>query len=357
MFLDPLDLLLLFYHLTAEPRAEHQAQRERKRQAKGFLKRGEELLGEGSVDEADVRFGLALQLWPDIVSHLSIKQCRRLKDEIFRHSTGWNAAQLRHQLEQRGPSVSGCEQPKPKLFSCDPPVPPPGKRPMCTCFNFRGSKHHGLPVLHSEIQDTSCDAWRIVIENIEVAATRGDNILEPLAGLDGGQRQQIVTLPASVGQLKKVRELRLYSSHMVRMPPEIAGMTALEYLDVYTSYRLHFFPYEITQCRMLKHSRVSTRALYGNYKHRPPFPHLKLPENHEALSQLTPPFCSVCARPLADSAPVRRWITLLIGTDCLPLLVTACSMRCIRALPTPPTDYVQVPHAGGHHVVQPPARF
>jgi hypothetical protein len=101
MFLDPLDLLLLFYHLTAEPRAEHQAQRERKRQAKGFLKRGEELLGEGSVDEADVRFGLALQLWPDIVSHLSRRQCRRLKAEILRHSKGLNAARLRLRLDKR----------------------------------------------------------------------------------------------------------------------------------------------------------------------------------------------------------------------------------------------------------------
>jgi hypothetical protein len=73
----------------------------------------------------------------------------------------------------------------PKLFSCDPPVPPPGPRPTCHCFNFDGSKHHGLPVLHAEVQDTSCDAWRVVIQKIEVAMARRDTILEPLAGLDG----------------------------------------------------------------------------------------------------------------------------------------------------------------------------
>ncbi len=239
---------------------------------------------------------------------------------------------------------------------CDPPVPPPGPRPTCRCFNLYGKKHYGLPIFHAEVQDTSCDAWRIVNENIDAAATRGDTVLEPLAGLDGEQRQQIVTLPASIGRLKEVREIRLYGSHLVRLPPEIAGMAALEYLDVYTSHRLHFFPYEITKCIALKRSRVSTRALYGNYKYRPPFPHLKLPQNRNALLLVTPPSCSVCGRPLTDSAPVRRWITLAVGTDWLPLLVTACSMGCIKALPTPAPDYVQVAHTGGHHIVQPPPR-
>jgi hypothetical protein len=185
-----------------------------------------------------------------------------------------------------------------------------------------------------------------VIQNIEVAMARRETILEPLAGLDGAQRQQIITLPASIGQLKEVRELRLYGSHLVRLPAEIAGMTGLEYLDVYTSRCLHFFPYEITRCSRLKRSRVSTRA--------PPFPHLQLAENREALSQLTPSFCSICAEPLGDSAPVRRWITLTVGTDWLPLLVTACSMEWVKALPTPPSGYVQEVHTGGHHIVQPP---
>jgi hypothetical protein len=214
-----------------------------------------------------------------------------------------------------------------------------------------------LPVLHAEVQDDSGDAWRIVNENLEVAERRGDTVLEPLAGLDGAQRAQIITLPASIGRLESVRELRLYGSHLVRLPPEIAGMRALAYLDVYTSRCLHFFPYEITRCSVLKRSRVSTRALYGNYKHRPPFPHLKLPENREALAQLMTASCSICARSLDGSGPVHRWITLAVGTDWMPLLVNACSMECIKALPTPPPDYVSEPHTGGHHVVQPPPRY
>ena len=336
--------------------SEHQAQKERKRQAKWFLKRGQELLSKESVHEADVRFGLALKLWPDIVNHLSKKQRRKLEDEIVSHTRGLNAAQIQFQLNKRDLTVSDHERSTPKLFSCDPPVPPPGERPTCSCFNFRGRKHHSLPRLHAELQDTSCDAWHLVIDNIGLAIARGDTDVDLLAGLDGKQRQQVVTLPASIGQLKKVRELQLYGSHLVRLPPEIGDMTALEYLDVYTSYRLHFFPYEITRCRALKRSRVSTRALYGNYRYRPPFPHLNLPENREVLSELTPSSCSVCAKPFGGSVPVRRWLTLLIGTDCVPLLVTACSMKCIRALPTSPPDYVQVAHTGGHHIAQPPTK-
>ncbi len=240
-----------------------------------------------------------------------------------------------------------------RTFWCDPPVPPPGPQPLCRCFNYSGIKHWGVPVLHGEVQDTSCDAWRIVNDNVERAARQGVGVLDPLAGLDGTQRQQIVTLPASIGQLKHVRELRLYGSHLVRLPPEIAGMAALEYLDVYTSRRLHFFPYEVTRCSMLKRSRVSTRAVYGNVKHRPPFPRLDGPENREALLQLTPSSCSVCARPLGDVAPVRRWITLWVGTDAMPLLVTACSLGCIGALPKPARGFVQEAHTGGPHLIQP----
>lgn len=245
----------------------------------------------------------------------------------------------------------------PKLFSCDPAVQPSGPWPTCHCFNLHGSKHHGLPALHENVQDTACEAWRIVVQNIELATVRCDTVVEPLADLDATQRQQIVTLPASIEQLKEVRELKLYGSHLVRLPPEIAGMSNLEYLDVYTSRCLHFFPYEVTQCRRLKRSRVSTRALYGNYKHRPPFPHLELSKNREALSRVSPSSCSVCAGPFRESGPVRRWITLAVGSDWVPLLVTACSMQCIGSLPTPPPDYVQEPHTGGHHIVQPPARY
>jgi hypothetical protein len=242
-----------------------------------------------------------------------------------------------------------------KLFHADPPAPSLGDRPQCGCFNFWSSKHGGrLPRLHADAQDTKCDAWRHVVERIEEAISAGAETFEPLAGLTGPERAQIVTLPASIGRLTRVRELRLYGSRLVRLPPEIGGMTALAYLDIYTSYWLHFFPYELTRCSALRDSRVSTRALYGNYKYRPPFSHLTHPKNAAVLSWVTPAACSVCNAPVDTERVVRRWITLVVGTDWLPLLVNACSMECIHQLPTPPAGYVREAHLGGLDIVQPP---
>jgi len=169
-----------------------------------------------------------------------------------------------------------------------------GRKPHCQCFNFTGSKHSGLPVLHSEDQDTTSPAWARVLENIEAARRDGRPRFEPLAGLMRSQRAQFFTLPDTIGSLDAVEEIFLYGSHLVRLPTEVGRMASLKYLDVYTSYTLHFFPHELTRCRKLSRSRVSTRALYGNYKYRPPFPHLKMPENQAGLSKVAPNECSVC---------------------------------------------------------------
>ena len=88
------------------------------------------------------------------------------------------------------------------------------------------------------------------------------------------ERAQILTLPPTIAKLKAVKSLDLYGSYLVRLPPEVGEMAGLEEFDQYTSYRLHWFPYELTRCRELRESRVSPRAVYGNYKYRPPFPRL-----------------------------------------------------------------------------------
>jgi hypothetical protein len=69
-------------------------------------------------------------------------------------------------------------------------------------------------------------------------------------------------------------------------------MSSLEDFDPYTSHRLHWFPFEITQCTALKDSRISKRALYGNFKYRNPFPDLR--NEGEFLDSLRPANCSVC---------------------------------------------------------------
>jgi hypothetical protein len=119
--------------------------------------------------------------------------------------------------------------------------------------------------------------------------------------------------------------------------------------DVYTSYRLHWLPFEITRCANLKSSRVSTRALYGNYKYRPPFPRL-----HTKTGDLfLPEQCSVCGNALEIKNTIQAWISLRVATDVVPLLVHACSKECVDALPMPPAGYVDHAHAGGLGLAQP----
>lgn len=65
------------------------------------------------------------------------------------------------------------------------------------------------------------------------------------------ERRQIVTLPRSIGTLTHVRNLNLYDNALVRIPPEIGRMASLETFTPCTSYRLHWFPYEIMRCKKL----------------------------------------------------------------------------------------------------------
>lgn len=243
------------------------------------------------------------------------------------------------------------------LFAGDPPITPPDFYPSCRCLEGGQGRHKPrTPVLHSEQQDVHCEAWHRLCERIEQAAASGEEEFTPLEGMTGAERAQIVTLPASIGRLAKVQKLFLYGSHLVRVPPEIAGMRSLVRLDIYTSYRLHFLPYEITRCTQLRQSRASIRALFGNYKYRPPFPDLTHKDNSKALSLLAPAACSVCACPLGATV-LTRWLTVRAGTDWLPLLINACSQACIDALPPAAEGYVAYPHTGGGKLEQPPGHY
>jgi hypothetical protein len=53
---------------------------------------------------------------------------------------------------------------------------------------------------------------------------------------------KIITLPATISKLTRVKEFRLYGSNLVGIPPEIGEMEQLEIFDIYTSYRLHRLP-------------------------------------------------------------------------------------------------------------------
>jgi uncharacterized protein (TIGR02996 family) len=213
---------------------------------------------------------------------------------------------------------------------------------------------------HREVQDTECDVWKRLLDLVEQSAEDGRTDFEPRqAAKDAHEWSQIRTLPATIAKLKSVKTLWLYGSHLVRVPPEIGEMSSLEDFDPYTSYALHWFPYEITRCKNLRRSRVSTRALYGNRNYRPPFPRLMPPNASEPAMRWglhSTRNCSVCDRPFEDRRLHRFWISLRVATDVLPLLVNACSEECIHQLPQPPENYVQEPHRGGLKVQQPPPR-
>lgn len=207
--------------------------------------------------------------------------------------------------------------------------------PACGCLQGEPRETR----FHEELQDTECDAWKHLVELVEIAARDGREEFNPRADMDAADWDRIVTLPPNIAKLEKVRVLRLYGSYLVRIPPEIGDMTNLTYFDPYTSYRLHWFPYEITRCKNLVRSRVSTRALYGNHKYRPRFPDLEV-EQGPASGR-----CSVCERPVDTLRQV--WTSMRVATDVLPLLVNACSGACIKRLPPPAEGYVPRPHRGG----------
>jgi hypothetical protein len=222
-------------------------------------------------------------------------------------------------------------------------------RPLCHCLDaqYSNAKWSELK-LHTEQQDTACSGWARLLELIEEAANDNREDFSPGRDMTPEQWAQITTLPASIAKLKSVKHLILYGSSLVRIPPEIGEMSSLEQFTPYTSDRLHWFPFEIVRCTKLNRSTVSTRALYGNFKYRPPFP--KLPQLHDAYAQSR---CSICDSPFGDSVPMQYWVSLCVGTDVVPLLVHACSKECLYKIPAPPNDYVQTPHQGGLGLVQP----
>jgi hypothetical protein len=235
---------------------------------------------------------------------------------------------------------------------------------LCSCFDYA---HVQVPArkvgFHRERQDTSAPGWLRMLALIDEAVGDGREVFKPLVEMSPEERRQVITLPSSVGKLTAVKHLVLYRSNLVRLPAEIGAMAGLEVFEPYTSERLHWFPYELTRCRNLKSSTVSTRLIFGNFKYRPPFPELRQgpgppdgldPELWGADSITS---CSVCGGPVPGRGVRQVWLSTRVATDVLPLLVNACSDACVEALPQGADGHVRVPHSGGLGVVQPKARY
>lgn len=222
------------------------------------------------------------------------------------------------------------------------------RRQHCACLHGKTKKGSPLvPTLHEEAQDKSSQGWNQLKALIEQTRRDRASLFEPSAHLAWEDWLHVVTLPAEIASLVDVTTVRTYGSDLRRLPPEIGRMAKLEELDIYTSYSLHWLPYEVTRCANLRSSRMSTRALYGNRNTRLPFPRLSAP-----VETLVPATCSVCDRPF-EKGPLPLWITLRVGTDIVPLLVHSCSKECTLSLPRPPRGYCDRPHKGGGGVGMP----
>ena len=221
---------------------------------------------------------------------------------------------------------------------------------QCPTSHFDEPRSQWLSKLHTDRQDTDCAAWQQLLELIDQTAHSGATTFAPGLELGPDLWRDIVTLPRSIERLTEVTTLNLYGSNLRSIPPEIGQMRSLRMFEPYCSYRLHWFPYEITRCTHLDDSTVSTRAVYGNHKFRPTFPRLPA----ELPPESTPSNCSVCNSPFDEHTPKQFWISLRVATDVLPLLGHGCSNSCVEALPTPPDNYLEQPHQGGKDLQQPP---
>ncbi|GAA2211761.1 hypothetical protein GCM10009850_072210 [Nonomuraea monospora] len=238
-------------------------------------------------------------------------------------------------------------------------------RDHCQCVGHSVATRPASVSFHGDRQDTEAAGWQRLLALIDEAAADGRTVFKPFVDLSAPERRQIVTLPPAIAKLTAVKQLVLYGTNLVRIPPEIGAMTSLEIFEPYTSHRLHWYPYELTRCAKLADSTVSTRVLYGNFKYRPPFPKLRpvTGVGETNLAALDPGVwgadavrtCSVCDGPVRSELH-QVWISRLVGTDVLPFLVNACSASCVAALPEPHAGYVPTPHTGGPDIVQPPAR-
>ena len=205
-------------------------------------------------------------------------------------------------------------------------------------------KNNMISAIKNNVQDRNCEAWIKLCESIEKIAEEGKDEFSPRDEIGHELFTQIYTLPETISKLKKVKTLYLYGSQLKRIPPEIGEMEALENFIPYTSYNLHWFPYEILQCKNLKESTVSTRALYGNPKNGMLFPNLA--QNPVRYLEETVN-CSICKKDMTYNQTNQLWISVWVGTDVLPLLVNLCSKTCEYQLAKPAKGYIQHAHKGG----------
>ena len=83
----------------------------------------------------------------------------------------------------------------------------------CRCFedSYLGSNwpQWDRIELHQEQQDTECDAWKRLLELVEIAAQDEREEFAPSREMTQDDWEQIITLPATISKLKSVKHLNL----------------------------------------------------------------------------------------------------------------------------------------------------
>src|SRR5215475_7198940 len=92
-----------------------------------------------------------------------------------------------------------------------------GQGLSCGCMHVKDVELH----LHEEEQDVTAPGWNRLLQLIEDADKDRREVFRPRSDLTLEEYKQIVTLPPSIAKLTSVKELDLYGSSLVRIPPEI----------------------------------------------------------------------------------------------------------------------------------------
>lgn len=178
------------------------------------------------------------------------------------------------------------------------------------------------PVIKPCRQDRSSRAWGKLCEYIDKLADEKAEEFWPAQEIGW---EQIYTLPESVDKLKNIKAVHLYGSKFSRIPPEIGEMEKLEFLDIYSCYNLRWLPYEITNCKNLKHIRISRRVIFSKLKNNNGFPDLT---NNPVRYFGNIVKCSICKKEIPYSYTNQLWTSLYVGGDLVPLLINVCSEGC-----------------------------
>ena len=72
-----------------------------------------------------------------------------------------------------------------------------------------------------------------MLDLVERAAADGVKEFAPFREMTREAARQVITLPSTIGKLKRVRRLHLNLTSLVRIGPEIGDMESLEQCDLY----------------------------------------------------------------------------------------------------------------------------